>query len=67
MKKLLALLLPIVALLFISVAWADGQATPDDAKAMAIKAADYLKAVGPRRLSRNSVPKTAFGTTVIFT
>jgi hypothetical protein len=49
MKKLLALLLPIVALLFISVAWADGQATPDDAKAMAIKAADYLKAVGPEK------------------
>lgn len=30
-----------------SLAYAAGQATPDDAKAMAIKAADYLKNVGP--------------------
>lgn len=29
------------------LAQAAAQATPDDAKAMAIKAADYLKAVGP--------------------
>ena len=28
-------------------AWAAGQATPDEAKAMAIKAAEYLKTVGP--------------------
>ena len=27
--------------------WAAGQATPDEAKAMAIKAADYLKTSGP--------------------
>jgi cytochrome c len=49
MKKLLASLLPVIALLLMSVAWADGQATPDDAKAMAIKAAEYLKAVGPEK------------------
>jgi hypothetical protein len=30
-------------------AWAAGQATPDDAKAMAIKAAEYLKSVGPEK------------------
>src|ERR1700744_5648341 len=34
-------------LLFAPLAMAAGQATPDDAKAMAIKAADYLKSVGP--------------------
>ena len=28
-------------------AWAAGQATPDEAKAMATKAAEYLKSVGP--------------------
>ncbi|MGA3002731.1 MAG: cache domain-containing protein [Acetobacteraceae bacterium] len=49
MKKLLTLLLPVVALLLTSVAWADGRATPDDAKALAIKAAEYLKAVGPEK------------------
>lgn len=30
-----------------SVAYAAGQATPDEAKAMAIKAAEYLKSMGP--------------------
>jgi hypothetical protein len=35
------------ALFAASPAYAAGQATPDDAKAMAIKAADYLKSVGP--------------------
>lgn len=30
-----------------SFAYAAGQATPDEAKAMAIKAAEYLKSVGP--------------------
>ena len=35
------------ALLFAPFAFAAGQATPDEAKAMAIKAADHLKAVGP--------------------
>jgi hypothetical protein len=41
-------LLAIVTLPLLSAqgAWAAGQATPDDAKAMAIKAADYLKSVG---------------------
>jgi cytochrome c len=36
-----------VALLAAPAAYAAGQATPDEAKAMAVKAADYLKAVGP--------------------
>ena len=35
------------ALLFTPFVRAAGQATPDEAKAMAIKAAEYLKAVGP--------------------
>jgi hypothetical protein len=36
------------ALLLLSpAAWAAGQAAPDEAKAMAIKAAEYLKSVGP--------------------
>lgn len=40
--------LPLIAsLLFAPAAYAAGQATPDEAKAMAIKAAEYLKAVGP--------------------
>jgi cytochrome c len=34
-------------LLLAPAAWAAEQGTPDEAKAMAIKAADYLKAVGP--------------------
>ena len=34
-------------LLVRAAAWAAGQATPDEAKAMAIKAAEYLKSVGP--------------------
>jgi cytochrome c len=37
------------ALLFAPAVLAAGQATPDDAKAMAIKAADYLKANGPEK------------------
>lgn len=39
-------LLSATALLFASFAYAADQATPDEAKALAIKAADYLKAVG---------------------
>jgi hypothetical protein len=35
------------AALCLSQAYAVGQATPDEAKAMALKAADYLKSVGP--------------------
>jgi hypothetical protein len=38
-----------VWLLLAPVVYADGRATPDDAKAYAIKAADYLKAVGPEK------------------
>jgi hypothetical protein len=36
-----------VLLFLASAAWAAGQATPDEAKAMAVKAAEYLKANGP--------------------
>jgi len=35
------------ALLSAPVVYAAGQATPDEAKAMAVKAAEYLKVVGP--------------------
>ena len=31
------------------LAWASGQATPDEAKAMAIKAAAYLQSAGPEK------------------
>ena len=37
------------ALLLAPAAFAAGQASPDDAKVMAIKAADYLKANGPEK------------------
>lgn len=46
------LVVPVAAALLFLLApacWAAGQATPDEAKAMAIKAADYLKAVGPEK------------------
>ena len=36
-------------LLFAQVAWAAGQATPDEAKAMALKAAEYLKSNGAEK------------------
>jgi cytochrome c len=49
MKRLRPLLLLASALLAAPVAFAAGQATPDEAKAMAIKAADYLKANGPEK------------------
>ena len=46
-QTLYALLLAPALLLLSSTAWAAGQATPDEAKAMAVKAAEYLKSVGP--------------------
>ena len=49
MKQLSRLVIPGVALLFAVSALAAGQATPDEAKAMAIKAAEYLKANGPAK------------------
>ncbi len=49
MKPLLPLLSLGMALLLAPAAWAAGQATPDDAKAMALKAAAYLKSVGPEK------------------
>ncbi len=42
-------LLTAATLLCATAAYAIGQATPDEAKAMAIKAAEYLKAVGPEK------------------
>ena len=47
MARSLSLLALGATLLFAPCAWAAGQATPDEAKAMAIKAAEYLKSVGP--------------------
>ena len=47
MRTFLSSTLFTAALLFVSAGYAAGQATPDEAKAMAIKAAEYLKAVGP--------------------
>ena len=49
MKLILPLLFIGSALLLAPVAHAAGQATPDEAKAMAIKAAAYLKEVGPEK------------------
>jgi cytochrome c len=49
MKRVVYLVLLVPALLVVAAAttWAAGQATPDEAKAMAIKAAEYLKSAGP--------------------
>ena len=49
MKQLLSFLAVGAALLFAPAVHAAGQATPDEAKAMAVKAADYLKANGPEK------------------
>ena len=49
MKRLLPLLPLGTALLLAPAVWAAGQATPDDAKAMATKAAAYLKSAGPEK------------------
>ncbi len=46
-QRLLPLLSLGAALLLAPAAWAAGQATPDEAKAMAIKAAEYLRSAGP--------------------
>lgn len=47
MQRLLPMLSLGAALLLAPAAWAAGQATPEEAKALAIKAADYLKSIGP--------------------
>lgn len=49
MRRLLYLLLLAPMLLLHPAAWAAGEATPDEAKTLALKAAEYLKAVGPDR------------------
>jgi len=47
MRRLFFFLLLAPVFMLAPAAWAAGQATPDEAKAMAIKAAEYLKATGP--------------------
>jgi hypothetical protein len=47
MKPVLSSLLLATALLSAPAVYAAGQATPEEAQAMAIKAADYLKSAGP--------------------
>jgi cytochrome c len=49
MARSLAFLALGATLLFAPMVWAAGQATPDEAKAMATKAAAYLKSVGPEK------------------
>src|SRR4051794_10034736 len=49
MARMLLMLTLGAGLLFAPLALAAGQATPDEAKAMAIKAADYLKSAGPEK------------------
>jgi len=49
MKRLLRLIALGSALLFAPAVLAAGQATPDEAKAMAVNAAEYLKSVGPEK------------------
>jgi cytochrome c len=46
-RKLYRLLAVMAMLVMPMLAWAAGQATPDEAKAMAVKAAAYLQSVGP--------------------
>ena len=47
MRSLSRRLLLAVPLFITATAWATDRATPEEAKAMAIKAAEYLKSVGP--------------------
>jgi len=47
MQRILYIILLAPMLLWSPASWAAGQATLDEAKAMAIKAAEYLQAVGP--------------------
>jgi len=54
--------------LFVAVqAFAAGQASPEDAKAMAIKAAEYLKTAGAERALSEFSAKDGPGTTATFT
>src|ERR1700756_1737056 len=49
MQRLISLLALGAALLLAPVVLAAGQGTPDEAKALAIKAAEYLKVAGPEK------------------
>ncbi len=66
MARSLSLLALGATLLFAPMAWAAGQATPDEAKAMAVKAAEYLKSVGRTRRFLSSVPRMVPGTIATF-
>ena len=48
-RKLYRLLAVMAMLVMPMLAWAAGQATPDEAKAMAVKAAAYLQSAGPEK------------------
>jgi signal transduction histidine kinase len=48
MRKMLYIL-PLLPVLLATPALATGEATPDEAKAMAVKAADFLKSAGPEK------------------
>ena len=66
MRKLL-FCLTALALAASVPAFAVSQASPDDAKSMAIKAAEYLRsAPGPTGGCLSSMPRTIRGTTAIF-
>lgn len=47
--RLYPVLLVPALLLFAATSWAAGEATLDEAKSMALKAAEYLRAVGPEK------------------
>jgi signal transduction histidine kinase len=49
MRNLLGVIVLLAGLLAGMPLWAAGEATPDEAKAMAIKAAEYLKSAGPEQ------------------
>jgi cytochrome c len=49
LRPVLSVLVIGLALLLSPIAHAAGQATPEEAKAMAVKAAEYLKVVGPEK------------------
>ena len=67
MKPILSSLLFAAALFSATAVYAVGEATPDEAKAMAIKAAEYLKVVGPDKAFPSSMPRTGRGTIAICT
>ena len=61
MARSLTLLALGATILFAPSAWAAGQATPEEAKALEIKAAAYLKSVGPEKAFPELSAMTARG------